>query len=179
MPYRPAGVDPFYVPNAPGGVVGENGPELLRGHYLRWLDASRQANIIGWTRSFGPRPSYKIISGKTANDTVKIAEQLGLPADYVDKKNNRIYYSELVLAAIPVEEYHRRVSEGIKRQRADRQDQDEAYFEELAKNPHIKPLIMQIGELAERKAHAEREGQPFASLAQTNRTVPTNPSGAS
>lgn len=163
MPYIEPGFDFSHIPNW---------AEVYPDRHARWLDGSKQNKLRMHLMSFGDKPGYQILRGKTLEETREIAEKLGLSELHVDDATNRIVYGDLILAWIPRAEHERRRDSIINEQRrmAERDARGETYVEQFETNPDlqrkgIRPVRRQLGEHLERSAHAQGQTPPQVSLA--------------
>ncbi len=162
MPYVPPNMDPFFIPTAPGGISGPDCP--LKERRFVFLNSRNQESFALNLMSYGGRPGFQLVQCPKAEDTRKLCLALGLSEGYFNAATNRIQYAELVLAAIPLEEWHRRQEELQKMERDKMGAQDEAFLAAIDGIPGIEPVREQRGETVGRMKHAAREGKPFVSL---------------
>jgi hypothetical protein len=154
----------FDIPVAPDMNVIDVGPAELIGTHLRWCNARDLERLAGHMAGPGNgRPGYAFVQGKDVNETKRIARELGRAEAEVDVARNRIMCKENVLCYIPRAEHELRKQEMAEEARARRAGIGEAFDSAIdgLNTPHIKPFRREVGEIQERKAHAEREGQPF------------------
>lgn len=134
-------------------------------HYC-WLTELDRHNFQVQQLSRGGRPGYKIVAGKTRNDTIELAEKLGFPDQWVSSKN-RINYAEMVLCTLPIEEHHKREAEKLAEAAyiSSPKALREQYEAAMEGNPVAKPIVEQLGETIDRDNFNKRENKPFVSLA--------------
>ncbi|MEE8489929.1 MAG: hypothetical protein V3S43_06300 [Acidimicrobiia bacterium] len=161
---RPQIANPLFVPKAPGNfTTADSG---IPDRYLRWLNGQHQQNMQLHQMSHGDRPGYVVLSGKTAADTIEIAENLGLNKSFVDIAANRIRYAEMVLAWLPADEARKRKDEQLKYAQSRAGTADEEYFNRMDRNRY-KAFRRQYGEHEDRREHATRDGKPFVSFSRS------------
>lgn len=153
--------DPYYIPTAPGGISGPNCP--IPGAYFCFLNARDQQRFAMALMHVPGQPGYRLVQGRTVDETKALAVSLGLTEAHVDEKTNRIGWGGVdVLAMLPLDEYRRRMEAKSKRA-ADRQEQFKQDHPARIDGLHlrgVKGVVMQRGEYEERAAHAARPGQP-------------------
>ena len=139
----------------------------VRNVHLRYLNATDQNNMAGHFMPPGPgRKGYCFVKGKDSDETVEIAESLGLSEFHVDKAKNRIINSGHILAYIPIEEYEIRMDERRRRAAAQQKGFHQDIVDRIneVEAPGVKGVTIQHGDFMERKVHGERTGKPFVSL---------------
>lgn len=151
MPYQRPIDDPWSIPNPKPGR-----------HY-RWLAADPRRLSL-WLRSYGDIPGYSLVQGKTKQETISKAEELGYDASWVDA-NNRISFGHNVLADIPVEEYHRRTKERIDEQLDKINEATNKVYELTEPVKGVEPFIEHPDETQARKEFSKREDRPFSGQA--------------
>lgn len=156
----------FYVPNAPAYLVLDNGPTELHGFHLRWLNSRDRDNFALNLMPAGDRPGYKLVQGKTIDDTKALAVGLGLSEHHVDSATNRITHKEHALACIPEAEHQRRCAERKAHQLNRAKSMGDEYDEAINALPSddIKPYRKEVAEHEDEKAFHNRPGKPVVAM---------------
>lgn len=179
---------PYFLHNCPTSDSGPNCP--LQRHYgfpvhYHWANARDNVQFgILLNSGTGDMPRCYIVQGActpaqfrdaslhpqekhmlAVAETRKLAEQIGTSVNYVDPVANRITIGDNVLVWCPKSE-----NDEMSAQRA-QYDQDiqrrnaTAYVDQIKNSPAgrvVRPFAQTLGEIADYKAHATREGNPFA-----------------
>ena len=152
MPYMPQGVDPWVIPT----------PEP--GRKYRWI-SSKPEKLGQWLRSYGDRPGYALVRGKTIEDTKRKAVELGLSDEMVDLNMNRIAYGHNILASIPIEEYVLRDNELINMKNSAIGAAKENFHAVVDSIPNVTSFERTPDEHKDRKRIATRPDRPVSGQA--------------
>ena len=149
MPFQGLHADPFIIPN----------PDSTR-HY-RWLSDDPRRMAL-WLRSLGDAPGYRLERGASVPDTIKKADSLGFPEDYVDKAKNVIRFGQNVLASIPMEEAERRTKYLASVAFESLDQAEDQFMAQASELPGVTPFKDDPEAVLERKKHALRADRPFS-----------------
>ncbi len=179
--------NPFFLPNCPEGKSSDRCPLArrlgFRVHYL-WDNATDQVMFSMRLSGGLGQPRYYIVQGAppvaslqdrtispydrhmlAVNATKTLVFELGLsPEAIVDTALNRVTIGQNTLVYCRLDEFDAWWQSQRQADRDNRKARRDAYIdglEEAGATRYLTPFVATLGEIADRKAHANREGRSF------------------